>query len=124
MATMLGYLSWDGGVPAEVWQADVWQAVVSRAVACSFNAITVDGDTSTNDTFLAFAAGEPLGPEHFEALEAGLTAVSQHLLQSVRSIGAQQHRLHDGNRKPVATMVRGWSFWMGHEWVTTVSLHM
>jgi hypothetical protein len=28
MATMLGYFSWDGGVPAEVWQADVWQADV------------------------------------------------------------------------------------------------
>ncbi|MBM5788980.1 MAG: arginine biosynthesis bifunctional protein ArgJ, partial [Cyanobacteria bacterium M_DeepCast_200m_mx_001] len=48
MATMLGYLSCDAGVPAEVWQA-----MVGRAVERSFNAITVDGDTSTNDTFLA-----------------------------------------------------------------------
>jgi glutamate N-acetyltransferase/amino-acid N-acetyltransferase len=53
----------------------------------SFNAITVDGDTSTNDTFLAFAAGEPLGPEHFEALEAGLTAVSQHLARAIARDG-------------------------------------
>jgi len=82
MATMLGYLSCDAGVPA-----DVWQAMVSRAVDCSFNAITVDGDTSTNDTFLAFAAGEPLGPEHFEALEAGLTAVSQHLARAIARDG-------------------------------------
>jgi N-acetylglutamate synthase/N-acetylornithine aminotransferase len=102
--------------------------VVSRAVDCSFNAITVDGDTSTNDPILAYAAGEPLVPEHFEALEAGLMAVSQHLLQSVRSIGAQQHRLHDGNRKPVATMVRGWSFFdgsrMGHDCVTADVISM
>ena len=56
MATMLGYLSCDAGVPAEAWQA-----MVRRAVDRSFNAITVDGDTSTNDTYLAFAAGEPLG---------------------------------------------------------------
>jgi glutamate N-acetyltransferase/amino-acid N-acetyltransferase len=53
----------------------------------SFNAITVDGDTSTNDTFLAFAAGEPLNPEHLDALEAGLTAVSQHLARAIARDG-------------------------------------
>ena len=79
---MLGYLSCDAGVPAEAWQA-----MVSRAVDRSFNAITVDGDTSTNDTFLAFAAGEPLGPEHHAALEAGLTAVSQHLAKAIARDG-------------------------------------
>ena len=82
MATMLGYLSCDAGVPA-----DIWQAMVRRAVDRSFNAITVDGDTSTNDTFLAFAAGELLGHEHFEALEAGLTAVSQHLAKAIARDG-------------------------------------
>ena len=61
--------------------------MVRRAVDRSFNAITVDGDTSTNDTFLAFAAGEPLGPEHWEALEAGLTAVSQHLARAIARDG-------------------------------------
>jgi glutamate N-acetyltransferase/amino-acid N-acetyltransferase len=82
MATMLGYLSCDAGVPPQQWQA-----MVRRAVDRSFNAITVDGDTSTNDTFLAFAAGEPLGPEHWEALEAGLTAVSQHLARAIARDG-------------------------------------
>lgn len=82
MATMLGYLSCDAGVPAELWQA-----MVKRAVDRSFNAITVDGDTSTNDTFLAFAAGEPLSHEHFGALEAGLTAVSQHLAKAIARDG-------------------------------------
>jgi len=82
MATMLGYLTCDAGVPA-----DVWQAMVKRAVDRSFNAITVDGDTSTNDTYLAFAAGKPLSPEHFEALEAGLTAVSQHLAKAIARDG-------------------------------------
>ena len=82
MATMLGYLSCDAGV-----SADTWQAMVSRAVDRSFNAITVDGDTSTNDTFLAFAAGEPLSHEHLEALEAGLTAVSQHLARAIARDG-------------------------------------
>jgi glutamate N-acetyltransferase/amino-acid N-acetyltransferase len=82
MATMLGYLTCDAGVPAAAWQA-----MVTRAVDRSFNAITVDGDTSTNDTFLAFAAGEPLNPELYDALEAGLTAVSQHLAQAIARDG-------------------------------------
>jgi len=82
MATMLGYLTCDAGVPA-----DVWQAMVKRAVDRSFNAITVDGDTSTNDTYLAFAAGEPLSLEHYEALETGLTAVSQHLAKAIARDG-------------------------------------
>ncbi|MFM7361319.1 MAG: bifunctional glutamate N-acetyltransferase/amino-acid acetyltransferase ArgJ [Cyanobium sp.] len=82
MATMLGYLSCDAGVPAEVWQA-----MVERAVQRSFNAITVDGDTSTNDTFLAFAAGEPLAEAHWPALEEGVTAVAQHLARAIARDG-------------------------------------
>lgn len=82
MATMLGYLSCDAGVPAELWQA-----MVKRAVERSFNAITVDGDTSTNDTLLAFAAGDPLPLEHLEALEAGLTEALQHLARAIARDG-------------------------------------
>ena len=82
MATMLGYLSCDAGVPAEVWQG-----IVSRAVQRSFNAITVDGDTSTNDTYLAFAAGAPLDPALYAALEEGVTAVSQHLAKAIARDG-------------------------------------
>jgi glutamate N-acetyltransferase/amino-acid N-acetyltransferase len=82
MATMLGYLSCDAGLPAAAWQA-----LVGRAVDRSFNAITVDGDTSTNDTFLAFAAGEPLAEEHWPALEAGVTAVAQHLARAIARDG-------------------------------------
>ncbi len=82
MATLLAYLSCDAGVPAPLWQA-----MVRRAVDRSFNAITVDGDTSTNDTVLAFAAGEPLDGRHFPALEEGLTAVAQHLARAVARDG-------------------------------------
>jgi len=82
MATMLAFLSCDAGVPAAVWQE-----MVRRVVERSFNAITVDGDTSTNDTFLAFAAGEPLPEEHFDALETGLTAVAQYLARAIARDG-------------------------------------
>ena len=82
MATMLGYLSCDAGLPAAEWQA-----MVARAVDRSFNAITVDGDTSTNDTFLAFAAGEPLDSAHWPKLEEGVTAVAQHLARAIARDG-------------------------------------
>ena len=82
MATMLGYLTCDAGVPAHQWQA-----MVQRAVQRSFNAITVDGDTSTNDAVLAFAAGEPLASEQLLALEHGLTALAQQLAQAIARDG-------------------------------------
>ena len=82
MATMLGYLTCDAGVPVEVWKG-----MVRRAVQRSFNSITVDGDTSTNDTFLAFAAGEPLPAHQFERLEQGVTLVAQYLARSIARDG-------------------------------------
>ena len=82
MATMLGFLTCDAGVPSEAWQV-----IVQRAVQRSFNAITVDGDTSTNDTFLAFAAGEPLLSDQYEQLEQGVTLVAQHLARSIARDG-------------------------------------
>ncbi|MFM9101908.1 MAG: bifunctional glutamate N-acetyltransferase/amino-acid acetyltransferase ArgJ, partial [Cyanobium sp.] len=82
MATMLAYLSCDAGLPLEIWQA-----LVRRAVDRSFNAITVDGDTSTNDTFLAFAAGEPLPEAHWPELERGITAAAQHLARAIARDG-------------------------------------
>ncbi len=52
MATMLGFVFTDIGLPQ-----DVLQTMLNRAVKASFNAITVDGDTSTSDTVLLFATG-------------------------------------------------------------------
>ena len=82
MATMLGTISCDVAVPPLTWKA-----MVQRAVERSFNAITVDGDTSTNDTVLAFCAGESL-PEFCEdKLEEGLTLVAQHLARAIARDG-------------------------------------
>lgn len=52
MATMLGFIMTDAKLPA-----DQLQNMLKEAVDHSFNAITVDGDTSTNDMALAFATG-------------------------------------------------------------------
>ncbi|XP_062166567.1 arginine biosynthesis bifunctional protein ArgJ, chloroplastic [Alnus glutinosa] len=52
MATMLGVITTDALVAS-----DVWRKMVQTAVNRSFNQITVDGDTSTNDTVIALASG-------------------------------------------------------------------
>ena len=53
MATMLSYVATDAPIAAPVLQD-----LLSKAVTGTFNAITVDGDTSTSDTLLAFATGK------------------------------------------------------------------
>ena len=52
MATMLGYIATDAAVTA-----DALHAMLQHAVAQSFNCITVDGDTSTNDACVLIATG-------------------------------------------------------------------
>ncbi|MBS3961998.1 MAG: bifunctional glutamate N-acetyltransferase/amino-acid acetyltransferase ArgJ [Sandarakinorhabdus sp.] len=52
MATMLGYIITDAAI-----DAPLLQAMLSEANARTFSCITVDGDTSTSDTVLAFATG-------------------------------------------------------------------
>ena len=52
MATMLSFVFTDAPIGAAALQA-----CLAEAVAGSFNAITIDGDTSTSDTLLAFATG-------------------------------------------------------------------
>jgi glutamate N-acetyltransferase / amino-acid N-acetyltransferase len=53
MATMLGYIFTDAAV-----EAKFLQQILSEANSATFNCITVDSDTSTSDTVLAFATGK------------------------------------------------------------------
>ncbi len=88
MATMLAFVTCDAAVAPSLWQQ-----MLSRAADRSFNQITVDGDTSTNDTLIALANGQSrtpaiteMGPEA-EKLEAMLTAVCQHLAKAIARDG-------------------------------------
>jgi len=63
MATMLGYLATDASVPQAMLAT-----LVRHAADESFNAITIDGDTSTNDSFIGIATGS--GPVSFSAEDA------------------------------------------------------
>ena len=57
MATMLSFVFTDAALPK-----DVLQALLAASADKSFNAITVDSDTSTSDTVLAFATGKAAHP--------------------------------------------------------------
>ncbi|HET9735644.1 MAG TPA: bifunctional glutamate N-acetyltransferase/amino-acid acetyltransferase ArgJ [Burkholderiales bacterium] len=81
MATMLGFVATD----AKVGRGEL-QRLTRRAADASFNAITVDGDTSTNDAFLCVATG--MGPvaksqRDLKALAAAITEVAQQLAQAI-----------------------------------------
>lgn len=85
MATMLATITTDAAI-----SPDVLDASLRLAADLSFNSISVDGDTSTNDTLLVLAngaAGNPpideLDDPDSHALLEGLTAVCQRLAQSV-----------------------------------------
>jgi glutamate N-acetyltransferase / amino-acid N-acetyltransferase len=88
MATLLAFVTCDAAV-----STTLWQQMLGRAADKSFNQITVDGDTSTNDTLIALANGESRtraivqpGAEA-DKLEAMLTAVCQYLAKSIARDG-------------------------------------
>jgi glutamate N-acetyltransferase / amino-acid N-acetyltransferase len=81
MATMLSFVATDAGVPRR--QLD---AIVRAAVDESFNCVTVDGDTSTNDAFVVVAsAAGPKAATRRDALklQVALTEVARELAQAI-----------------------------------------
>ena len=85
MATMLVYLFTDAAI-----DQGVLQQMVSAFTATTFNAITVDGDTSTSDSLVMAATGRAGNPRitsrddpHAEAFEAALHAVMRDLAHQV-----------------------------------------
>jgi glutamate N-acetyltransferase/amino-acid N-acetyltransferase len=81
MATMLGFVATDAAVPKKTLQA-----MLGRVAQRSFNCITVDGDTSTNDSFILVATGAGAAvstKKDLAKLEEGITAVAQRLAQAI-----------------------------------------
>jgi len=85
MATMLGYIATDAAIAQPVLQQ-----MVGEAANRSFNCITVDGDTSTNDALMLIATGKAALPEVIaagskagKALQAAITEVATWLAQAI-----------------------------------------
>jgi len=89
MATMLAYIATDAPVAQEVLQR-----LVREVADVSFNRVTVDGDTSTNDSFVLIATGAARLAEiaaadsaAAQALKGALVAVAQQLAQAIARDG-------------------------------------
>lgn len=89
MATMLGYVATNARVAQPVLQA-----LLKEATDLSFNRITVDGDTSTNDSGLLIATGQTPLPEiteasgdYYQKLRAAVVAVHEQLARAIVADG-------------------------------------
>ena len=84
MATMLGFLAFDATVAQPVLDQ-----LVKQAADKSFNCITIDGDTSTNDSFMLVATGagslviDSIDSPHYAELAAAVTELSTFLAQAI-----------------------------------------
>ncbi len=85
MATMLGYVATDARV-----SLPLVKRAVAHAAQHSFNCITVDGDTSTNDSFILMASGKAAMPEithadsaEYAAFRDAVTAISVELAHAI-----------------------------------------
>ncbi len=102
MATMLGYIFTDAAVePAFL------QEMLSQANEATFSCITVDGDTSTSDTVLLFAAGKAGNAPLSSWDDTGADAFYAALLQCCRDLAHQVVRDGEGAQKFIEIAVTG-----------------
>ncbi len=101
MATMLAYLTTDAAI-----QQPVLQQALSWAVDQTFNCISVDGDTSTNDTVLCLANGRA-GNRVIRAGTADARAFQRLLLAACESLALKVGRDGEGVTKFVEIRVAG-----------------
>jgi glutamate N-acetyltransferase/amino-acid N-acetyltransferase len=100
MATTLGFVMTDASIPAARLRA-----ILKRGVERSYNRISVDGDTSTNDTLLLLAngaSGVRPDPRELPQVEEAIAGVMESLAQAIARDG-------EGARKFVTIVVSGTS---------------
>ncbi len=102
MATMLGYIFTDAAV-----DAGFLQSLLSAANATTFNCITVDSDTSTSDTVLAFATGKAGNAPLASFDDTGADAFAAALVDLCRQLAHLVIRDGEGATKFIEIAVTG-----------------
>jgi glutamate N-acetyltransferase / amino-acid N-acetyltransferase len=105
MATMLAFVFTDAPIAAPALQV-----LIARGVVDTFNAVTVDGDTSTSDTLIAFATGAAAArgaPRIAKANDRRLREFQAALQQVLGNLSEQIARDGEGARKLVEILVEG-----------------
>jgi len=105
MATMLSFVFTDAPL-----SSGVLQSLLKSGVEDTFNAVTVDGDTSTSDTLLAFATGTAANngaPKISRASDPRLKAFTKAFREVLANLSEQVARDGEGARKLVEIIVEG-----------------
>ncbi|MGO9628981.1 MAG: bifunctional glutamate N-acetyltransferase/amino-acid acetyltransferase ArgJ, partial [Xanthobacteraceae bacterium] len=102
MATMLAFVFTDAPIAAPALQTLLREGVVD-----TFNAVTIDGDTSTSDTLLAFATGAARAPRIARAHDPRLIPFRKALNTVLADLSEQVARDGEGARKLVEITVEG-----------------
>ena len=102
MATMLSFVFTDAAIAAPALQT-----LLKDGVADTFNAVTVDGDTSTSDTLMLFATGKAGNPRIARASDPRLRAFRTALHDVLANLAEQVARDGEGARKLVEIVVEG-----------------
>ncbi len=103
MATMLSFIFTDAAI-----SAPALQTMLKEGVADTFNAVTIDGDTSTSDTLMMFATGQAADcPRIARAADPRLKAFKKALGQVLANLSEQVARDGEGARKLVEITVEG-----------------
>jgi glutamate N-acetyltransferase / amino-acid N-acetyltransferase len=105
MATMLAFVFTDAPITAAALQS-----LLRNGVEDTFNAVTIDGDTSTSDTLLAFATGaaaESGAPKISRASDPRLKAFAAAFRAVLANLAEQVARDGEGARKLVEIIVEG-----------------
>ena len=105
MATMLSFIATDAPI-----EAPVLQEMLGKGVGKTFNAITIDSDTSTSDTLILFATGkaEARGaPRIADPKDARLAQFRRALNRILKNLALQVVRDGEGARKAVEVTVTG-----------------
>jgi glutamate N-acetyltransferase/amino-acid N-acetyltransferase len=103
MATMLAYVFTDASLSAAALQG-----LLKNTVDDTFNAVTIDGDTSTSDTLLAFATGAAKdAPKITRASDPRLKAFAKAFQGVLANLSEQIARDGEGARKLVEVVVEG-----------------
>ena len=103
MATMLAYVFTDAPIGAAALQA-----LLKEAVGSTFNAVTIDGDTSTSDTLMAFATGAAIDASRIsKANDPRLKHFRMALNSVMANLAEQVARDGEGARHLVEIKVEG-----------------
>ncbi|MGD9837849.1 MAG: bifunctional glutamate N-acetyltransferase/amino-acid acetyltransferase ArgJ [Afipia sp.] len=105
MATMLSFIFTDAPI-----SASALQSLLKTGVGDTFNAVTIDGDTSTSDTLLAFATGAAAAngaPKITRASDPRLKAFTKAFHAILANLAEQVARDGEGARKLVEVVVEG-----------------